>query len=94
MKRLKRLAEMEVALCEILGGQMVIVPFYKSKELPTEDKLREFLDIIEKMETKKVHRTNYCLCSTPNTLGYYSNHIFFFPREDNRTVDTFRLAAM
>ena len=48
------MAEMEVALCEILGGRMVIVPFYKSKELPTEEKLKEFLDIIEKMETKKV----------------------------------------
>jgi len=54
MKRLKRLAEMEVGLCEILGGRMIIVPFYKSKELPTEEKLKEFLDIIEKMEARKV----------------------------------------
>ena len=54
MKRLKRLAEMESALCEILGETTIIVPFYKSKEIPSEDKLKEFLDIIQKMETKKV----------------------------------------
>ena len=54
MKRLKRLAEMESALCEILGETTVIVPFYKSKEMPSEDKLREFLDVIQKMEAKKV----------------------------------------
>ena len=70
MKRLKRLAEMEVALCEILGGRMVIVPFYKSKELPTEEKLKEFLDIIEKMEAKKVGRTDLkSLCFYSNILG-------------------------
>lgn len=55
MKRLKRLAEMEVALCEILGEATVIVPFYKGKDLPSEDKLKEFLDIIQKMEARKVY---------------------------------------
>lgn len=54
MKRLKRLAEMEVGLCEILGETTVIIPFYKSKELPSEDNLKEFLDIIQKMEARKV----------------------------------------
>lgn len=54
MKRLKRLAEMEIALCEILGETTIIIPFYKSKELPSEDKLKEFLEIIEKMEARKV----------------------------------------
>lgn len=54
MKRLKRLAEMESALCEILGETTIIVPFYKSKEIPSEDNLKEFLDVIQKMETKKV----------------------------------------
>lgn len=45
---------MEVALCEILGEATVIIPFYKSKELPSEDQLKEFLDIIQKMEARKV----------------------------------------
>jgi len=49
---------MEIALCEILGETTIIIPFYKSKELPSEDKLKEFLEIIEKMEARKVAISN------------------------------------
>lgn len=76
MKRLKRLAEMEVALCEILGETTVIVPFYKSKVLPSEDKLKEFLDIIQKMEAKKVNNVHVNIISYSNYFRLLTKQTF------------------
>ena len=91
MKRLKRLAEMEIALCEILGEATVIVPYYKGKELPSEEKLKEFLAIIQKMEERKVrlittHTHAYTMCFAPIISGIKPSNLFCYERKDHVTV--------
>ena len=82
MKRLKRLAEMEMALCEILGEATVIVPYYKGKELPSEEKLKEFLDIIQKMEERKVRLITTCTSCTLVQLLQAANQAIFFAMKE------------
>ena len=60
MKQLKGLAETEGMLCSVLDETNIIVPFYNSKVIPSEEKLKEFVDIIQNLENKKVKS---CVCS-------------------------------
>lgn len=54
LKRYKRLAEMEDAICDSLGEETKMVPEQQFQKFPSEEDLAQFRKRIEELEEKKV----------------------------------------
>lgn len=54
MKRLKRLTEMEVALCQSLGDKPVISKKWQEQNVPSESDLQNYRKRVEQLESTKV----------------------------------------
>lgn len=54
MKRLKRLVEMECAMCEVVGETPQLMEAWKAHMVPSEDQLVGFRKRIEELEKRKV----------------------------------------
>ena len=54
MKRYKRLAEMENAICDSLGVETMMVAEQHFQKVPSEEDLTQFRKRIEELEEKKV----------------------------------------
>ena len=76
MKQLERLAEMEFPLCKILGEETVILPIYKRQEVPSEDALKEFLYIIQKMKAKQVNNVHVSIMAYSNNFRQLTKQTF------------------
>ena len=60
LKRYKRLAEMEDAICDSLGEETKMVPEQQFKKFPSEEDLAQFRKRIEELEEKKeIHQAEF-----------------------------------
>ena len=61
MKRLKRLTELECAMCESIGETPQLTAHWQNQTLPSEEALSAFRKRIEELEERKVLPVS-CTC--------------------------------